>query len=162
MRSPNGVDKHSTKPQPPPCSQGEMMLTKVGALHKHQGASIGGHRRTNKGKKPQEDEDTDLQLSCAACPKIFSTRKKMTIHTQKYHLEDLKTNSFAGFDNDETGDKLTCKYCSKSFTSRKHQQRHMASVHSTKVISCEHCGKQFSRSDHLKSHKKTAHLLVQA
>ena len=127
--------------------------------------SLQKHVKKKHDIQPIEEEGFEAQLSCAACPKIFSRRKKLEIHTKKYHLEtdekdlvdtvtgEVNTNKYG------SGDKLTCIFCPKSFTRSEHQQRHISSVHSTRVISCDQCRKQFSRGDHLRGHMKTAHAI---
>ena len=127
--------------------------------------SLQKHVKKKHDIQPIEEEGFEAQLSCAACPKIFSRRKKLEIHTKKYHLEtdekdlvdtvtgEVNTNKYG------SGDKLTCSFCPKSFTRSEHQQRHISSVHSTRVISCDQCRKQFSRGDHLRGHMKTAHAI---
>ena len=98
-------------------------------------------------------EEFKAQFSCATCPGIFSTKSKLEIHTKKYHLETDEKSLVDSVTGEVGKNKLTCRFCPKMFTCRKHQQRHMSSVHSTKVISCERCGKQFSRGDHMRRHK---------
>ena len=96
-------------------------------------------------------DDLKAQFPCAACPRIFSRRTKLEIHTKKYHLETDEK----GLVDAVTGEVGTqkCNFCPKNFSSSKHQQRHMSSVHTTKVISCDKCGKQFNRGDHMRRHK---------
>ena len=128
--------------------------------------SLQKHIKKKHDTQPTEEEGSEAQFSCASCPKIFSRKAKLEIHTKKYHLEtkdekdlvdtvtgEVETNKYG------SGEKLPCNFCPRTFNSSKHKHRHMSSVHSTKVISCDHCGKQFSRGDHLRGHMKTAHIL---
>ena len=140
-----------------PCNECGKQYRSLESLHKHV--------MKKHDIQPIEEEGFEAQFSCAACPKIFSRRTKLEIHTKKYHLEtdekdlvdavtgEVNTNKYG------SGDKLTCIFCPKSFTRSEHQQRHISSVHSTRVISCDQCRKQFSRGDHLRGHMKTAHAI---
>ncbi|KAK7452256.1 hypothetical protein BaRGS_00039737 [Batillaria attramentaria] len=114
-------------------------------------APRGGFVRTKSRKRGRPRKS----LVCGHCPQVFTDRKQVLQHMQKYHAEKLESHpplQMEGQDKPKVGrpqKSRTCDFCLKVFTRRSSVIEHMRKSHAKdmnwtpKSYLCTECGRSF-------------------
>ncbi|CAH2076184.1 unnamed protein product, partial [Iphiclides podalirius] len=79
------------------------------------------------------------QRRCHLCSKYFLSHMTMEFHYRQTHYDGGRL-------------KLKCSQCQRCYETPKKLQKHIWSVHSSKVLICDYCSKSFNNKQKLKIH----------
>ena len=97
--------------------------------------------------------DSEKDIKCPYCDKIFTTNKRMQCHLSLAHESNKEYLLF--MKERETNDWL-CKVCFKIFALKKTCKKHLLLLHKLgTALTCEVCHKSFEGNSSLNEHKKS-------
>ena len=134
-------------------SNNELEILEYESVSVSQRKDLKIHMESCFSKNTENSSNKTKPYKCPTCEKLFSYRKSLKLHMNKFHPENVITPKNV---IENTTMKIECDLCPDEFSSYFAFDNHNLEVHNRKP-SCPICKKIVSRSDTLKKHMEVQH-----